>query len=313
MSRTDVHRPADLVTEDYAFVEAFDTRAPEPHPLMAMSDAGMAAFLAMRAEWEANFGRLSNLVASSPLASRGLTQCHHCGARLRYVAVLSHGPTGQHIAVGETCLDNRFGRATADFQRMRKNAELDRERARMGEKAEAFIASMLSDEAASAMALDADLVALSCGDDWVASTLADIRHKLWTVYGTLTERQAKFVHRLVTEAPAKAEERAARSAEVEKAAPTGRVTFEGVVLKIGWKVNPYNGMDEKKLTVKVTDPDGVWLVWLSCPSNIYNVEKGETARMTATLNPSDKAHFVFGKRPTKASVIPATGPVSSLD
>lgn len=317
MTRTDIHRPVNLVTEDYVYVACFDTKPPELPAEVAFSDAFMADFLAMRAEWDAERARLARLVASSPLSERGLTQCHHCGARLRYAAILQHTPTGQHITVGETCLDNRFERATSDFQRMRKAAELDREKARIREAAAAFLSS-LSDEAASAMAPDADLVALSHGDEWMLSTLTDIREKFWTRYGSLTERQAKLVHRLVTEAPAKAAERiardAARAAEVEVAAPVGRVSFEGVVVKTAWKFDPYSGDDKKKITVKVTTPEGgIWLVWLSCPSAILMVERGQTVRLTATLSSSDKAHFAFGKRPAKAEIVPETGEVTSLD
>ena len=75
---------------------------------------------------------LRDLVANSTTARYGdCFQCDHCGARIRYVGVLRHIPTGDHIAVGQTCMDNRFPLSTAEFQAMRKAAQLDREAHRL--------------------------------------------------------------------------------------------------------------------------------------------------------------------------------------
>ena len=50
--------------------------------------------------------RLGSLVGRSGYA---IDQCTHCGARLRYVTVMLHTPTGEHIAIGNTCAEERFG------------------------------------------------------------------------------------------------------------------------------------------------------------------------------------------------------------
>ena len=58
-------------------------------------------------------------------------QCGHCGAHLRYAAVMTIEDPREWIFVGEECLDNRFETlSAAEFQRLRKNAELNRERTR---------------------------------------------------------------------------------------------------------------------------------------------------------------------------------------
>jgi hypothetical protein len=112
MTRNDAHAPSNLVTEDYEYIFAAD----------------------LNTAWAVNLDRefLGELLNYDPaLATRGQSQCHHCGAHLRYAAWLRHVPTGYTIVVGETCLDNRFGRATADFHALRKQAQLDREAQRI--------------------------------------------------------------------------------------------------------------------------------------------------------------------------------------
>jgi hypothetical protein len=65
----------------------------------------------------------------------GADQCGHCGAHLRFAAVLTIENPREWIFVGEECLDNRFdGMSKSEFQRLRKNAELNRERTRKAEK-----------------------------------------------------------------------------------------------------------------------------------------------------------------------------------
>lgn len=91
-SQTITHNPTNLVTEDYEFLFVFDNASntfvdgespdqrwarEESHRLTSWSD-------------RSNF------------------QCHHCGTIFRYGAILLHTPSGQHIAAGHTCLDNRF-------------------------------------------------------------------------------------------------------------------------------------------------------------------------------------------------------------
>jgi hypothetical protein len=96
MTRTDVHSPTNLVTEDYDYAGCYDS--------------------AYQSQPPGNF-----------VGVHRPGQCDHCGAKLRYVAILHHKPTDGLIEVGETCLDNRFSQATADFHKMREAARRDRE------------------------------------------------------------------------------------------------------------------------------------------------------------------------------------------
>lgn len=247
--------------------------------------------------------RLVDEQGSALSGERGIYQCHHCGAHLRYFAVLRHD-NGEHIVCGEQCLDNRFSLVSkAQFDALRKAAELDRQAQRIKTAAREFLTG-LDGDLNLAFSRETDLSETFELNDYALRTITDIRAKLWQ-WGSVSERQVAFVQRLLEEAPALAEKArqiaAERANEVEADAPTGRVTFEGVVIKRVWKESDFGG--GYKLTLKVKNSDGAtWLVWVSEPSAI-ETERGDVVQMTATLTRSDKANFAFGKRPSKASVI----------
>ena len=279
-TRTDIHAPTGLVTEDYTYVASFDNELPP-----FASPRTMTHFYA-------NQQRLLSLVATSTSAHRGLTRCHHCGASIRYIAILRHTPTSQHIAVGETCLSNRFERATTEFQALRKQAALDAAEHRI--------------RAAVAEFLDAhpDLAFMGDKDYTTDNTfIADVACKLRR-YGSLSERQVEAVRESLVRDEERAKRDAQRAAEIAAAAPvpTGRIVIEGEV--VGIKVVPgFTRYDPPttKLTIKA---DAGWRVWVTCPSGITEVERGNRVRLTATVEASEKdPTFGFGKRPTKAEVV----------
>lgn len=284
-SRTDIHRPTELVTEDYTFIYADDNLHPAQN------------------KWAAEMRSIVRRGMTGPTADRGTDQCHHCGAYLRYYAILKHEPTQTYIAVGETCLDNRFGRATAEFQRLRKQAALDRQAQRIKTAAAEFAAS-LPTPLNEAFDRDTDLAERFGLDGWALSTVTDIRRKVWDYYGNATERQVALVQRLIDEVPvrkARAMQRAAEEA-AQIPAPTGKVTFTGTVVSRKWHENDFGGA--MKITVKVSTPEGIYLVWVTEPKALGNTEVGDVVNMTATLTQSnDKPHFAFGKRPSKASIV----------
>lgn len=279
-TRTDIHRPVNLVTEDYEYLFCFDNR--QPGRLIGVDMAWWRSIT--------NF--------DPAMEGRGTTQCHHCGAHIRYVALLRHVPTGYAIAVGETCLDNRFSLATSEFQKLRKAAALDRQQQRIKTAALEAIAD-LPENLQAALVKDADLSEIGL-EGWALNTFGDIRRKLWS-YGNISERQVALLARLLSEIPERAAAKAAQEAEVQVPAPSGRVVFTGAVVSRKWHDNDFGGA--LKLTVKVTTDAGVWLVWVTCPSAI-NPELGDTVSMKATLTQSnDKPHFAFGKRPSKATIV----------
>lgn len=282
--RTDIHRPTEMDPENYEFVAAFDNQS-------------VPGWVLLGGDWAL---AISQKIHRDDHLGRGTFQCHHCGARVRYFAVLEYTPTGEYIVVGETCLDNRFSLVSKrEFDRLRKAAALDRKAQRIKTEARSFVDN-LSGVAKVAFDRETDLVATFGLDGYALSTITDIRRKVWNLYGNASERQVAFVERLIAEHIARNAARAEQAEEIKCAAPAGRVTLEGVVVSRKWKDSDYGGCF--KITVKVTTPEGVWLAWMSEPAAI-ETERGDIIRVTATLSPSDNEHFAFGKRPSKAEII----------
>lgn len=287
--RTDIHRPTEMDPENYEFVAAFDNQQ-EGGWVLSGGDWALA---------------ISQKIARDDRLGRSVHQCHHCGARIRYFAVLKYTPSGEYIVVGETCLDNRFSLVSKrEFDRLRKAAALDRQAQRIKTAAAEFVGNLSDSVARKALARETDLAAeFGLEDGYALSTITDIRRKIWNVYGNASDRQVEFVTRLIAQDAERRVARAAQAEEVKVPAPVGRVTLEGVVVSRKWKDSEYGG--SMKITVKVTTPEGVWLAWMSEPAAI-ETERGDIIRVTATLSPSDNAHFAFGKRPSKAEIIGRT-------
>lgn len=292
-TRTDVHRPVAFDPEGYEYVFAFDNAAP-------------GGLIGVDMEW---WGGLMRDLQRAPLGeARGTHQCHHCGARIRYVALMRYLATGEIIAVGETCLDNRFSlTCKADFDRLRKAAALDRQAQRIKTAARAYIENATG---VLKVALDRETNLTEAfgieEGSYAFRTITDITRKVWNNYGEPTRGQENLVVKLIEE-NAQRVERAAliaaeRSNETEVPAPQGRVEFAGVVLKRVWKESDFGGAF--KLTIKMKDANGnVWLAWVSEPSKA-SCERGDVVQMKATLTQSpDKPHFAFGKRPSNFRVV----------
>jgi uncharacterized protein (DUF736 family) len=134
--------------------------------------------------------------------------------------------------------------------------------------------------------------------------LMDMYHRLHQ-WGTLSDKQIEFARKLAFEVrnPIVKEE------EKHVAAPTGRVTFEGIIVGAKWYDNAYGG--DIKITVKVSTPEGIWLAWGTLPSKatdgtegLAREQRGRTIKITATLSQGNEPHFAFFKRPSLVSVSP---------
>ena len=275
ITRTDVHRPAELTTEDYTFVGCYDNAAER------LSPRGIEARRVLR-----NLGQVSSTTRYASGA-----QCDHCGALIRYVAVVRHTPTGDHLAVGETCLDNRFSKATSEFQALRKSAKLDREVSRIATQWAEFQTTH---------AADWDALAAST-NSFVQDVLAKGRQ-----FGVLSDRQFEAI----VAAVARDAEFDARRAEAKASAPagspvpTGRLTVTGRVVSRKTQSSPWG--TQYKFLLAVTAPDGgEFRIWGTEPTNI-DPEVGDSVTLTATLSQSDRdPAFGFFTRPTKATVVSA--------
>jgi hypothetical protein len=124
MTRTDIHRPSavEFDPEDYVVHGYADFHEQDGHrPVQTIS-------------------RLVDEGWSFRGAPHGSGQCSHCGAALRYAALMGHVPTKTLLYVGETCLDNRFSVTASEFAAMRKEAARKAEQTRLQGKAAEFFA-----------------------------------------------------------------------------------------------------------------------------------------------------------------------------
>jgi hypothetical protein len=274
-TRTDVHRPTQLITEDYEYVGCYDLGDSETPPTYHVPHG-------------LNY-----------IGEYGIGRCDHCGARVRYGAVLIHTPSGPNcaISVGETCLGNRFEQASEDFHTARKAAELDRKRQAIKQAWNEFRSTHEADWDA----LDAST------NPFVVDVLTRGRR-----YGDLTPRQFEAV---VAAVARDAERAAGRPEEIKAPAPEGRVTLTGEIVSVKEHESAFGVT--RKMTVKVSTPEGVWLAWMTVPSGLirgaaahsvlldgskrpdpYDGLRGKTVEVTATLTRSDRDEsFAFGKRP----------------
>lgn len=282
--RHDEHRPVNLVTEDYDYVECYDSQAGVgPCPTTGdpvILEAYRRAVDAHRKHME----RLRNLVATSSV-KRGLTQCHHCGAHIRYGALLHHRPTDTFIAVGETCLENRFERATQEFHNLRKAAQLDREKQRIVAEKNAFVEAnpdlgfMLNDPNHNSWPIDAR------DNSFVIDVTARLRR-----YGSISDRQVNAVRKAIQR---DRERRLERAQEEWIPVPNHgeRERIEGVVLSTRWDEG-YEGDMVQKMLLRVETTGGNFKLWGNAPSRL-NVQKGDRVRFTVRWNRSDKDDY-FG-------------------
>lgn len=324
-TRTDIHAPSNFDPAEYSYVGAFDMQLGDPGARsgqLAMftvfagtgSEMVLEAFSPVGAEKRACQRLLSQQGFEGGWWERS-NQCDHCGARIRYVCVWRHEPTGQHIATGETCASERFelpSRLVYDMKRLRATAKAEREAIERAEKVTEFLAA-IQDKTARAMLVsdaDFDTMATQVSDSAKVAlfrqarghaVISDIRSRL-NEWGTLTERQVAHVVRVFGWVQRDAQT-AQAPAEVHVAAPEGRVTVTGTVVSRKYKEDAM--YPAWKIILKVTAADGVWLVYMTEPGNIETT-RGDIVKVVVTLNPAGQrrdAHFAFGKRPSGAEIV----------
>lgn len=309
MTRTDVHSPTNLVTEDYEFAYAYDA-----HPESGERQA-VRVMLNLLLDEGFRF---------TPI--HGGDSCDHCGARLRYVAVLKHLPTKGLIKVGEDCLSNRFDRATSEFHALRTSARLNREERT---RREAFAALCETHPVLAWLtypeAIYGERITTVCNDggacfygaegncpghpDWTDfnTFLSDIHGKALR-YGSLSDRQVEAVAKAIVRDTERRDRKAARLAAEEAAKAAGdmepvpvtdkRIVITGEVFTLKTVEGDYGV--QFKMGVK---DDRGFKVYGTEPSSI-SPEVGSRVTFTARVERSrDDEFFGFFSRPTKAAII----------
>lgn len=273
MTRSDLHSPANLIPKDYQCVFTGDNQDDEGNHVPA--PLGLEEMF------------------TEELAHRGNWQCHHCGAAIRYYAILVHLPTGDTIVVGETCLV-RFNLSSPEFQAMRKAAS----DARAEKRIRALVAEFLDIHPDLAWLDAKPLPAAYAGN----SFLADVARKL-RQYGNLSTKQVEAVRKAV----ARINEPEEKEEEVTTPVLTGKQIITGVVLTTRYVDSQYGG----NLKMLVRDDRG-FKVWGSVPRSLTQDADGfysqlahdTRVKFNATVEASnDDPSFGFFKRPTKAEKV----------
>lgn len=282
MTRTDTHRPSVIDPSEYQFVSFHDHR---PEAAIA-AIAEQEAFRAHRARTGGKF---------SDHDHGGV--CHVCGnAHALTVARFHHAPSNTYIEVGETCAEKLWNGERANFDSFRAKVAAGVEAAAGKAKAQRVL--IKAGLAAAWGVYQSDWATDGGSEEGI---VRDIVGKL-VRYGSISEKQATFIAKLLGQIEGRAAIAAEREAEAASALPipalTGRVTVEGIVISRKL-VGGFYG-DAIKIVIKSDDG---WKVYGSEPSSI-EAKVGDRIRFDAVITVSDDdPKFGFFKRPTKAEVV----------
>jgi len=319
--RNDVHRPVEFNPEDYEYVGGFDNQPPPGSFVGETGDFEVADGVVIQATnyANANYCYMRGLLEASATARYGDGyQCDHCGAHIRYVAVYRHKPTGDHIAVGETCADGRLPLDKATFDKLRKTASLDRKRQALKKAARDRLAELDADIAV-VLDRETDRETLSppARETWDHPIISDIRQRLW-MYGKVSDPQVSLVRRIMEQ------ESAEQPPPIQEVpVPEGHYVIEGTVKAMKWQESQWGG--QVKMLVEVETPTGNYRVWGTLPrtlSDLYEIDSGprlanggfdvrrtpkgigRKVQFQATVERSGKDEsFGFYSRPTQAKLI----------
>lgn len=214
-------------------------------------------------------------------------KCGVCGAVFAMGEIWRHKDSNDLVHIGHDCAA-KYGMAGADWDALadERNRALKARRtaARRSKAKEKLFKAYEGLEAALKV------------DHRIARDLAGKLEQ----YGSLSDGQCKLALKIAAEVAERIQKRAAQYMETHVAAPTGRVTVRGTVVSL--KEHQGDWGPFLKMTVKVAEKDGVWLCWATVPTG-FEPKKGDEVQFDAELSPGKDAHFAFGKRPTKASVV----------
>jgi hypothetical protein len=277
-ARTDVHRPAALVTEDYEyFASGYYGTFGEP---------GYSPMNTPKGHELLNDGWTFDSTSGGG--------CDHCGARLKYYALMLHAPSHKIVRVGETCLANRFERATADFHSLRKQAQLDRQQQRIRKARAAWFAINEDRFVAFEWARHMVEVEGAYGYEGMRGNFVSKVNR----DGMTSDKFVSAIMRDMVRTERREEE---RTAEAAKASPVveGKGTVTGEVVSVKWQENDFGG----RMVMTVRDDRG-FVVWGTVPAAIDDVERGDRVRFDTTVTTSDRDEtFGFFKRPRSAAIL----------
>lgn len=292
--RKDIHRPSEIIPENYQFV-AFD--------YIGGSDLG--AIMALKVEREA-FNAHQLVTGGRYSSHEHGGSCFVCGAYASYLCIFHHALSNTYIKTGEDCarkLDmsygdsNLFRRAIADAreaQAGKKKAIAILSEAGLMQAWDMYInpSDYLKDNPRASGSQE------ECGTKFIPyeeSTIQEMVSKL-VKYGSFSEKQVSFLRILLDRVSKRPVIEAQRAAEHEVAAlcPTGRLRITGTV--VGTKTVPdyYSRHGGEMTKIIVKDSSGFKVYG----SQFERVQRGDSVDFVATVTPSpDDSKFGFFKHP----------------
>jgi hypothetical protein len=320
-ARTDIHRPSAIIPSEYDYVcvrthDAFDT--------------GFA--LIEQRVYNAHKARTGAEVATHVHGGN----CHICGAWFMDYAVFHHVPSNEYIHAGLDCSQHidsghedafrqigRQRRAAAKSNKARKETADALDAMGLLEQVEVYF---MPDDLGGALAgcdkkqdtnlFGAHIFGVTDAEfkPYVGSfeILIDLVRKMHK-YG-LSDKQKAFLSSLCDKFAnlPRTMVIAREKRDALPDAPTGNVDIEGVVISIkseSYSPSYYTTVYTDKMTIRTTEG---YLVYVTVPSSISEVEKGCTVKLNVTLTPSvSDPKFAIGKRPYRAKIL-STGETQCL-
>jgi hypothetical protein len=261
-ARTDIHRPSapEFDPARYICRGVFDTDPEEGNP---------AAFIRAVAATEAAGYRWGRPAGS----------CGHCGARLRYVALMIHDDSGEMIVVGEDCLALRFTQTKAEFRRLMREAAEARARQEVKAARQEFLA------------YHPELAVLITGNEdpesFLGSLADQLRRKGW-----LSARQVEAARAVLAQRAERQVEDVVRAERVcAVLGPVGaKIEFSGVV-RVAMVVDGY-AYNSSQVFLVIETPTGDVKAYTAARW-AYDVQRGEEITCSATV----KAHAEYADQP----------------
>jgi hypothetical protein len=317
MSRQDIHAPKNFDPVDYEVVDFLDNKSPDYSAIFlgalsmgATSEACAAIVEEQRRLYQERiFEHFPNWRTGGD-DHTSIFQCNHCGAHIRWVAVVEHKPTGKKLAFGDICAD-RVGIESRDAFRskfIKDRAALEAKALENKLRRQAFLEG------------NTDVVEYLAGKEYDRNEfIASLAEQL-TRKGELSEKQVAAVRKNIIR---DAEFAARRKAEAANAGPfpEGRQTIEGEVVSVKEKEG-FDGEPSYKILVKLDDGNKVYgsipkpiAEWVARERAdhrryegwLYSLREALTGRrvkFAAAFEVSDRdEHFGFYRRPTKAEVL----------
>ncbi len=280
MTRTDIHRPAVIVPDEYDYVA-----------IRTMKIEGMGDALFLKSEREALSRHMSETGAKYSQHAHG-GSCHVCGAHAIYLAVFHHKPTNVYICTGFDCAekmewDSGLGEA------FRHKMKAVRDRAKGKAKAELILGEAGIGHAWTVYTTP------NRPDRFEENTIADIVGKL-VQYGSISEKQMTFLTNLVkrlVDRPMLEEARA-----IEKAFAFPVPVTDARIKIVGEVTSVFYDKDWNRWNMTIKTVDG-WSVKGTRPSGIEPA-KGDRVEFLATVKPSkNDTKFGYFSRPTKPKIL----------